>query len=31
LAVRSLVDARIDALEKRAEGKAGPRKKIKVE
>ncbi len=31
LAVRSLIDARIEALEKRAETKAPPKKKIKVE
>ncbi len=31
LAVRSLIDARIASLEKRAGGKAGARTKIKVE
>ncbi len=31
LAVRSLIDARIEALEKRSEAKAAPKRKIKVE
>ncbi len=31
LAVRSLIDARIASMEKRAGGKTGARKKIKVE
>jgi hypothetical protein len=31
LAVRSLIDARIESLDRKAEGKAAPKKKIKVE
>jgi hypothetical protein len=31
LAVRSLIDARIESLEKKAETKPGPRKKIRVD
>jgi hypothetical protein len=31
LAVRSLIDARLEALEKRAAGKAQPKRKIKIE
>ncbi len=31
LALRSLIDARIESLEKKAESKAPPKKKIKVE
>lgn len=31
LAVRSLIDARIESLEKKAGSKAAPKKKIKVE